>query len=200
MRRIILVIVLGFIGSQSFAQSSFNISAGGTVGYNFQSVHLWKYQVQAKPSIGYYLHVGYEYGFLKNFGIRGQLGFHQFYASATINNSKVSGFDYNVVIPIDLRYYFLDRWSVEAGVSFQNYRDFEDFAAKKSNNLRTNFIAGSSFRLTENIYLNFQFSTIVSKPIDGFKVKHFSNHIFLGGSYLLGHKAKKPFQNNTDEK
>ena len=200
MKKILLLLIFGILGGQLSAQSSFNLSAGVTNGYNFQSVYLWKYEVKANPSIGFYVQAGYEYEFLKHFGIRGQLGFHQFYASATVNQSKVSGFDYNVVIPIELRYYFLDRWSVEAGVSIQNYRDFEDLAANKSNNLRTNLIAGTSYRVAKSIYLNFQFSTIVSKPIDGFKVKHYSHHILIGGSYLLGHKSTKPLKPTTNEK
>jgi len=200
MKKIALFVLLGFMCNAFYAQSSYNFSAGGSIGYNFESVYLWEYEVQAKPCLGYYIHVGYEYGFIDKFGIRVQFGIHQNYFSATIHNSKVMGYEYNIVLPIDLRYYFYDRWSVEAGASFQNYRDIDDFAFTKSQNIRTNLILGTSFRLTKNIYLNFKYSRIVSKPVEGFNVRYYSDHIFIGGSYLLGHKSKKPFNSGNDEK
>lgn len=200
MTKKVLVLLLFVNSATLFAQSSFNLSGGLTIASNFEQVQLWKYSLNANPAIGFYAAVGYEYGFLEKFGIRGQIAFNQFYSQSTVNNSTIHLNEYAFLIPIDIRYYITPQWSVEAGATIQTYRDIDDFSVDKSHNIRTNLNLGASHRLTQKIEFNFQYTTNLSTKVNNFVIKH-PNHTFLFGvSYLFGAKASQTIKSNKNEK
>jgi len=181
----LLMVSFLFLSPIIFAQSMIGVSTGAITGFNTEAVYLWKYQVEERPSVGGYIFVGYKYKFKKPIYIRTGLGFMQYYGEAKINKSTVKGYSNNFILPIAAGYLFNEKWGVEAGVSFQDYRARNDFAFQKSYNLRTNMILGASYAFSPKWKVDLAYSLMISKKIDSFAITHRANHIMLGVSYSL---------------
>ena len=151
-KRIIFILI--FISSLSFSQGTWHFTSGIGIGFITKDVHLWKYEVENKFSTGFFIGAGYEYSINENFSIRTKFQFHQYYAKVTVNHIDVKGYNYNFELPLDIRYTFYKYWTASAGVSFQDYRELDDFELERSNNIRTNLILDIAYQFNNNFVVN----------------------------------------------
>jgi len=195
----LLLVTFVFMSSHLFSQNILGVSAGAVSGFNTGDVYLWEYKVEEKPSIGYYVLFEYRYQFKFPVYIRTGVGFQQFYSKVVIKDSKITGYSNNFLLPIAVGYNINDKWNIDAGVSFQDYRDRDDFALMKSNNLRTNITFNVSYEFMPNFEANFGYSQIVSEKINSFMVVHRSYHFMLGVTYNITIKRKNKKNKKDDE-
>jgi len=199
MIRKLLLVSFVFMSSYLYSQNILGASAGVVSGFNSDDVYLWEYKVEEKPSIGFYAMFNYRYQFKFPVYVRTGIGFQQFYSEIVIKDSKITGYSNNFLLPIAVGYNINDKWNIDAGVSFQDFREREDFAAMKSNNIRTNITFNVSYEFLPNFEANFGYSQIVSDKINSFMVVHRSYHFMLGVTYNMVVKRKNKQNTENDE-
>ena len=180
----------------SYSQSTWHFTAGTAFGFITKDIKIWKHSVTNKHSYGLYAGAGYEYSFTDHISARAKIQFHQYYSKVFVNNIEVSGYNYNFELPIDVRYTFYKTWTVGAGVSFQDYRERSEFELDRSNNIRTNLIINGSYQFKNNWTVDLGYSYMISEFIESFVVLHYTHHIYLGVTFLLGHRTKQNLNNN----
>lgn len=176
------MLILG-MSLQVSAQGKWNLGAGNTFGFNTSNLYIWDYTVKHTLSNGVYFKIGYEFFLFHNLSIGMFPGAQQHYDEVEINNIKLKTYGYNFELPLELYYYFLNRWTVHAGVSLQDYRILDEFAIERSYNARLNLNLGWSYHFTNHWAMELGYSRILSDQRDAFLIRNYTNHILLGVRY-----------------
>lgn len=191
LKKLILLILILITSLHISAKGKWNIGIGTTHGYNASDLYIWEYKVEKTMSHGLYFKLGYEFKIYKNFNLGIMPGFMQHYDEISINNTNVETFSYNFDLPLEIYYYFKDKWRFKAGVSVQDYRVSEEFALERSYNARLNLNLGISYHFHKNWAAEVGFSTILSDRINSLLIRNYPNHFSIGMLYRFNLGGKK---------
>lgn len=179
----ILFLSILILSTAVFAKGKWNIGIGSTHGFSTSELYLWEYKVEKTMSHGVFFKLGYEFKIYKNFNLAITPGFEQHYDEIGVNNINIETFSYNFNLPIDLFYYFKKRLRFQAGVSVQDYRQFEEVALERSYNARLNLNLGISYHYHKNWAAELSYSTILSDRRDSFLIRNYPHHFSIGVLY-----------------
>lgn len=178
------------ISTPVLAKGKWNIGLGTTHGYNSSDLYIWEYKVEKTMSHGIYIKMGYEFKIYKNLYLGILPGFMQHYDEVGINNINVETFSYNFDLPLDINYYYKDKWRFKTGVSIQDYRVSEEFAIERSYNARLNLNLGIAYHFHQNWAIDLAYSTILSDQINSLLIRNYPNHFSIGMLYRFNFKTK----------
>lgn len=180
MKKHIVIGVLILFSFQLSAKGKWIVGLGSTFGYNTKELQLWKYKAESTFSRGLYFNFGYELSLSKKFSVSISPGIQQHHDIIEINETTVTGYSNNFDIPFDIHYRFSPKWSTYVGLSLQDYRALKDVALNKSYNTRLNLNLGLSYHFNDFWAMELAYSKILSKEVDSFLFRNYTNHLNLG--------------------
>jgi len=180
-----IIILIVLISSEITAQSKVFISANTVIGYNDESIDIWKYKFENSYSVGYEIGIGYQYYYKEKYFVKTGIHLRQMFSNFEVNNVQGKGTSYTGIIPLELGLKLYDDFEISTGVSFQNYKDLSDFDINSSYNIRYNLIVSGSYWINKKWKTELSFSRLISSNYSSLIVKTYTSHFKFGINYYL---------------
>lgn len=180
-----IIIFIVLVSSNITAQSKIFISANTMIGYNNESIDVWKYKFENSTSLGYEVGIGYQYYYKEKYFVKTGLHLRQMFSNFELNNIQGKGTSYTGLIPLELGLKFYDKFEVSTGVSIQNYKDISEFDISSSHNIRYNLIVSGAYKINEKWKAEITFSRMLSSTISSLVAKNYTSHFGFGINYNI---------------